>query len=184
MQNGHYLVAQEGDVGQEYSPEGSVVSQYEVSMQGKPFAGGHGPNAWGNRVNNAIRLKNGNTLIATGNQHSILEVNPSGETLWSLMPGDIPDMEFAMTKQLEELPNGNLIIGNTYGASEYPQLIEITNDKEIVWTFKAFVYLGDIPQRSLPGVDSERLTANSTSGFILTATMHTSSSKWSDSQAV
>lgn len=142
--NGNYLVAHEGDGKiREYDRDGNVVWEYFVSLQGKPFKSGHGPDSWGNRVNNAIRLQNGNTLIATGNQHSVIEVNPAGEIVWSLLPGDLPGMAFAMTKQLEELPNGNFIIGNTYGTEDYPQLIEINREKKVPWTFKDFEYLGD-----------------------------------------
>ena len=144
LDNGNYLVAHEGDGKvREYTPKGKVIWTYELFMQGKPPRGGHGPEAWGNKINNAIRLRNGNTLIATGDQHSVIEVNPAGEIVWSIMPGDLPNMVFAMTKQLEELPKGNFIIGNTYGTEDYPQLLEVTRDKKVVWTFKDFDYLGD-----------------------------------------
>jgi outer membrane protein assembly factor BamB len=121
LENGNYLVAHEGDGKvREYTPTGKVIWTYELSMQGKASQNGHGPEAWGNKVNNAIRLRSGNTLIATGDQHSVIEVNPAGEIVWSILPGDLPDMVFAMTKQIEELPNGNFIIGNTYGTNAYP----------------------------------------------------------------
>ena len=45
-----------------------------MPLFGKPPKGGHGPESWGKKVFNAIRLPNGNTLIATGNGHSVLEV--------------------------------------------------------------------------------------------------------------
>jgi len=48
-----------------------------------------------------------------------------------------------MTKQLEELPNGNIIVGDTYGSEAYPQLLEITKDKKVVWTFKDLEHLGN-----------------------------------------
>jgi hypothetical protein len=144
LDNSNFLVAHEGDgTVREYTRSGEVIWQYHVSLQGKPPLTGHGPESWGNYVNNAIRLKNGNTLIATGNQHSVLEVNSDGEIVWSLKSDDLPGMVFSMTKQLEELPNGNLIIGNSYGSAKYPQLLEITRNKEVVWTFSDFKHLGD-----------------------------------------
>ena len=34
------------------------------------------------------------------------------------------------------LPNGNIVIGNCHAGPENPQLIEVTRDKKVVWTFK------------------------------------------------
>ena len=44
---------------------------------------------------------------------------------------------------LELLPNGNLIIGNTHATPENPQLIEVTRDKKVVWTFKDLKTFGN-----------------------------------------
>ena len=52
--------------------------------------GGHGPEAFGNSVYGAVRLKNGNTLIATGNGHSVLEVTPDKKIAWAIHQKDLP----------------------------------------------------------------------------------------------
>ena len=77
LANGNYLVAHESDgFVREYDGAGAIVWEYEVPLFGKAPKDGHGPEAWGNKVFSAIRLANGNTLIGTGNGHSVLEVAP------------------------------------------------------------------------------------------------------------
>jgi hypothetical protein len=44
---------------------------------------------------------------------------------------------------LQLLPNGNLIISNTHAGPDNPQLIEVTRDKKVVWTFKGFTNFGN-----------------------------------------
>jgi hypothetical protein len=41
------------------------------------------------------------------------------------------------------LPGGNIIIGNTHAGPENPQLIEVTRDKKVVWTFRDFNNFGN-----------------------------------------
>jgi hypothetical protein len=144
LADGHSLVAHEGDGKiRGYARDGTVVWSDALSRQNRPRVGGHDPEGWGNLVNNAIRLHNGNTLIVTGSQHFRLKVNPVGEIVPSLLPGDLPGIVFAMTKQLEELPHENFIIGNADGSADHPQLIEVTREKEIVWSFRDFETLGN-----------------------------------------
>lgn len=144
LQNGNYLVCHEGD-GRitEYSRQGDIVWDYNVPLFDRPRAGGHGPEAWGNQAFNALRLPNGNTLIATGNGHSVLEVTPAKEIVWAIHQHDLPGITLAWVTSLEVLPNGNIIIGNCHAGPDNPQLIEVNREKEIVWTFKDFVELGN-----------------------------------------
>jgi hypothetical protein len=44
---------------------------------------------------------------------------------------------------LRPLPNGNLIFGNCHAGPDNPQLIEVTRDKKVVWTFKDFKTFGN-----------------------------------------
>jgi hypothetical protein len=44
---------------------------------------------------------------------------------------------------LEVLPNGHIIIGNCHAGPTNPQLIEVTRDKQVVWTLKDFKNLGN-----------------------------------------
>ena len=53
---------------------GEVVWEYAVPLFGREPADGHGPEAFGNQAFAAVRLASGNTLLTTGNGHSVLEV--------------------------------------------------------------------------------------------------------------
>ncbi|TWT58836.1 Arylsulfotransferase (ASST) [Thalassoglobus neptunius] len=144
LSNGNYLVCHEAD-GRvtEYTADGEIVWDYQVPLFGKEPANGHGPEAFGNQVFNALRLPNGNTLIATGNGHSVLEVSPEKKILWEIHQNDLSGITLAWVTSLEVLPNGNIIIGNCHAGPENPQLIEVNRDKEVVWTFRDFENLGN-----------------------------------------
>lgn len=146
---GNYLVAQEGDgFVRQYDRQGKIVWEYDVPMFGKPAKPGHGPEAFGDAVFSALRLPNGNTLIGTGNGHSVLEVTPEKEIVWQLNQNDLPDITLAWVTTLEVHPNGNIIIGNCHAGEENPQLIEIDRDKNIIWQFKDFKHLGNAVSNS------------------------------------
>lgn len=137
LANGHYLVAHESDgVVREYDAAGTVVWEYEVPLFGRERRSGHGPEAFGNAVYSAIRLPNGNTLIGTGNGHSVLEVSPSKQIVWKLEQNDLPGITLAWVTRVERLPNGNTRLGNCHAGPDHPQFIEVTPSKQVVWTFK------------------------------------------------
>ena len=144
LPSGNYLVCHEKE-GRltEYAPHGDIVWEYEVPLFDKPLAGGHGPEAWGNQLFNARRLENGNTLIATGNGHSVIEVTPTKEIVWQLHQHDLPGITLAWTTTLEVLPSGNILLGNCHAGKDNPQLIELTREKQVVWTFHDWDALGD-----------------------------------------
>ena len=144
LPDGNYLLCHEMD-GRvvEYAPDGEIVWSYDVPLFDKPRADGHGAEAWGNQVFNALRLPNGNTLISTGNGHSVIEVTPDKEIVWSVHQHDLDGITLAWTTSLEVLPNGNIVIGNCHAGPNNPQLIEVTRDKQVVWTFHDFDLLGD-----------------------------------------
>ncbi len=96
------------------------------------------------RVFGAIRLKNGNTLIATGSGNSVIEVSPEKEIVWEIVkkvPGT--EIELAWTTCLQELPNGNLVIGNCHAGENNPQIFEITKEKKVVWEFNEWDLVGN-----------------------------------------
>lgn len=144
LASGNYLVAHEGDGAvREYDGNGDVVWEYAVPLFGKEPRGGHGARAWGNALFAAERLDNGNTLIATGNGHSVIEVTPQKEIVWHLKQYDVPGVTLAWVTTLQPLPNGNLIVGNCHAGPKNPQIIEVTRDKQLVWQFKDFERFGD-----------------------------------------
>jgi outer membrane protein assembly factor BamB len=156
LQNGNYLVCHEGDgVLREYNGKtGDVTWEFPVPLFGKPRKGGHGPEAFGNQLFSAVRLKNGNTLIATGNGHSVLEVTPQKKIVWQIHQNDLPNITLAWVTTLEVLPNGNYVIGNCHAGPKNPLLIEIEpKSKKVVWTFDRFDLFGNsAPNSQLLGV--------------------------------
>src|SRR5262249_21030619 len=140
----HYLVAQESDgYVREYDSSGTIVWEYEVPLFGQERRNGHGPEAFGNSVFSAVRLANGNTLIGAGNGHSVLEVTPQKEIVWKIEQHDLPGITLAWVTRVERLPNGNTRLGNCHAGPDNPQFIEVTKDKEVVWTFKDWKIFGN-----------------------------------------
>lgn len=159
LSNGHYLVAHEADqVVKEYDPDGKVIWEFPIPLFGKEPARGHGPDGFGGRCFNAIKAANGNYLIATGNGHSVLEVTPEKEIVWKLEQNDLEGITLAWVTTIQELSNGNLVIGNCHAGPDNPQIIEITRDKEIVWRFNDFETFGNALAVSLI-VDGETAKA-------------------------
>ncbi len=141
---GTYLVAQERDgCVREYDASGKIVWEYQVPLFGKTPKGGHGLEAFGNSLYSAVRLKNGNTLIGGGNGHCVLEVTPGKQIVWQLHQDDLPGIRLAWVTTVARLPNGNTAFGNCHAGPEYPQIIEVTPDKKVVWTFRNFDAFGN-----------------------------------------
>ncbi|MEX2213828.1 MAG: PQQ-binding-like beta-propeller repeat protein [Phycisphaeraceae bacterium] len=128
LDNGHYLVAHEGDLAvREYDGDGKVVWEYEAKTQ----------------VYSAIRLKNGNTLIGSGSGHSVIEVSPDKRIVWAVSENDLPGCKLAWVTQVARLENGNTIIVNCHAGPSNPQIVEVTPEKKIVWSFKDFEVFGN-----------------------------------------
>jgi len=112
----------------EYDRTGKVVWDYLIKT----------------RVYGAIRLKNGNTLIASGSGKSIVEVTPEKKVVWEIN-GQVPgtDIGLGWMTCLQELPNGNRIIGNCHAGDKNPQIFEITKDKKVVWQWDQWDLVGN-----------------------------------------
>ncbi len=144
LANGHYLVCHEGEgTVKEYDDAGKVVWQYTIDLNGRPASGGHGVEGHGINLFSAVRLANGNTLIGGGNNNRVVEVNPKGEVVWQVDQKDLPGITLAWVTTVQSLPNGNVVIGNCHAGKDNPQLIEVTRDKKVVWTFKDFKTFGN-----------------------------------------
>lgn len=129
LDNGNYLsCAENPGVVTEYDKDGKVVWEYPTKT----------------RVYGAIRLKNGNTLIATGSGNSVIEVSPDKKVVWDITK-KVPDTDISLawTTTLQELPNGNRIIGNCHAGDKNPQIFEITKDKKVVWEFDEWELVGN-----------------------------------------
>ena len=105
---GNHLVTSENPgVVTEYNRKGEIVWEYLINT----------------RCYGAIRLKNGNTLIASGSGHSVVEVSPDKKVVWEIkdkVPGT--DIGLGWMTALQELKNGNFIIGNCHAGEANPQI--------------------------------------------------------------
>ena len=129
LDNGNYLCcAERPGVVTEYDSKGKVVWEYLINT----------------RVYGAIRLKNGNTLIASGSGNSVVEVTPDKKVVWDItkkVPGT--DITLGWMTMLQEFPNGNRVIGNCHAGDKNPQIFEITKDKKVVWQFDEWELVGN-----------------------------------------
>jgi hypothetical protein len=87
----------------------------------------------------AVRLKNGNTLITEGD-HTVLEVNKQGETVWQFSQEDAPEYKFIIFQEASRLANGDTVICNWCPHNLDPkfwsgtvQVLEVTPAKKVVW---------------------------------------------------
>jgi outer membrane protein assembly factor BamB len=161
LESGNYLVCHEGDgVVREYSPQGATAWEFPVPLFDKTPAAGHGVEAFGNQCFSALRLANGNTLIATGNGHRVIEVSPAKEVVWQLTSDDLPGIELAWVTTLQQLPSGNIVIGNCHAGEKNPQIIEVNREKKIVWQFLDFDRFGNsLTNTQILTTDGSRIVA-------------------------
>ncbi len=145
LANGNYLVAHmDSRVVKEYDPNGNVVRK--IPTKGGPYS--------------AVRLPDGNTLIACGEGPSkaqVFEVDQGGRVVWEITNDDLPGIQLAFMTGLQRLPNGNTVMSNWLGHGKFgqaPHVIEVTRDKKVVWTFadhKAVSTVSSIQVLDVPG---------------------------------
>jgi outer membrane protein assembly factor BamB len=151
LDNGGYLVCHEGDgFIREYDDQGVVVWEFEVPLFGHERKDGHGREAFGNKAFAAVRLADGNTLIATGNGHSLIEVTHEKEIIWQLEQNDLDGITLAWVTTIEVLPNGHYVFGNCHAGEGQPVLIEIDpKSRKVVWTLDQYSQLGNNVSNSI-----------------------------------
>jgi outer membrane protein assembly factor BamB len=122
LENGNILAALSGEeVAREFRPDGSVAWE-------------NGKHHW---LFQALRLPGGNTLLSCGTENRLVEVDPSGKTVWELTPQDVPEVGMIWTTGVERLENGNLLVSNFLHGRKEPgaHAFEVTRDKKVVWKF-------------------------------------------------
>lgn len=131
---GNYLVSHEAEnLVREYRRDGSIAWEHNV----------------GSKVYSASRLANGNTLIGTGDGHSVQEISPDHKIVWQISEKEIPNVRLAWVTMVERLPNGNTWIVNCHG-EEQPQILEVTPEKKVVWNFRDFERFGNALPVAIP----------------------------------
>lgn len=123
LPNGHYLVPQEKTV-REYDAQGKVVWERqnpESSLDNRSFC--------------CLRNAAGHTLISLTVGNHIIEVDAAGKVVWELRDGDLANVRVNRTTALAWLPNGNIIFSNYAARAPQPKLVEITRQKQVVWSY-------------------------------------------------
>jgi len=116
--------------------EGKVV---EYDLDGKEVWSVQAPNVW-----SAVRLKNGNTLLAGDSKLYAREVNPGGDTVWEFTQADAP-FKLYNIQTAQRLSNGDTVLcfwcaGNKQTAEwdGTVQVVEVTSAKKIVWALSSW----------------------------------------------
>lgn len=128
LPNGNYIAPHLFDFAvKEYKPDtGEVVKTIATDERGRdkrdwPFT--------------AIRLKNGNTLIACTNGNRIIETDAEGKIVWSVTNADLGEKLFNDACGAQRLPNGNTVISSYHAKGNQVKLFEVTRDKKVVWRY-------------------------------------------------
>jgi hypothetical protein len=123
LPNGHYLVPQDKTV-REYDAAGKVVWERkspESKLDNRSFC--------------CLRNAAGQTLISLTVANHVIEVDAAGKVVWELRDGDLPGVSVNRATALAWLPNGNIVFSNYAARAPQPKLVEITRDKQVVWTY-------------------------------------------------
>jgi hypothetical protein len=117
--------------------EGKVV---EYDLDGKVVWSVAAKTPW-----QAVRLKNGNTLIAGDASRYAREVNAKGETVWEFTPADAPGYKLGNFQTADRLANGDTVItlwiAGDNDTTHWPgtvQVLEVTPAKRIVWALSSW----------------------------------------------
>ena len=121
LADGHYLVTFSGEnLVRELDADGKAVRT--IPVPGNPYA--------------ALRLPGGNTLIACGDGHKLIEVDPQDKVVWKIEENDLPGNPLRFVAGIQRLPNGNTVVCNWGGhgfLGKQPLIFEVTPDKKVVW---------------------------------------------------
>jgi hypothetical protein len=129
LPSGNYLAPHLLDKAvKEYTPEGKVVREFKTPQEDPK-------EAW---PFTAIRLGNGNTLIACTHGNMVIEVDKEGKEVWRISNADLPTPLLKDACGVQRLANGNTVI-TSYGAGKADEvkMLEVTPEKKVVWTYKS-----------------------------------------------
>ncbi len=117
----------------EYDNSGKLIK--EVKVFGNPFS--------------VKILNNSNWLVACGDSHRLIEINSkTTDIVWEIKQNDIEGVKLHFVAETNILSNGNKMIcnwqGHAKGANPTPKLIEVDENREIVWQLPANVNIGRI----------------------------------------
>lgn len=115
----------------EYTAKGIIVKEFNTDL---PELGGRTDENW---PFTAIRLKNGNTVVALTHGNKLIEMDVEGKVVWQISNADFKEKIFQDPCGAQRLPNGNTVIAS-YAANEGIKLFEVDRNKNLVWSYKGY----------------------------------------------
>ena len=127
----HYLAQLWGEgTAVEVDSRGREVWRFQVSKtaRGRYPAG---------TVQDVLRLKNGNTLIACGTQARLLEVDRTGKVVWEFDGKTDPNLNFTNACGLQQLRDGSILVTNFLrgNSGRGAHAFRLSPQKKITWTW-------------------------------------------------
>ncbi|WP_286764423.1 MULTISPECIES: hypothetical protein [Rhodopirellula] len=116
-----------------YSPEGEVLSKLDTTVPGDTD---HKIHTW---PFTAIRHGDGQTLVCCTHGNRVIDFDADGNVIWTLTNEDLPGAWLQDPCGAQVLPNGNIVITSYAGGRadvDAPKLMEVTRDKQVVWTYR------------------------------------------------
>lgn len=131
--NGNYLVPHLLNFAVfEYDAKGNVVSKIDTTVPGDAEKKIH---SW---PFTAIRHHKGQTLVCCTNGNRVVDYAADGSIAWQLTNDDLDGEWLQDPCGGQVLPNGNVVITSYAGGRKdpnAPKLLEVTREKEVVWTY-------------------------------------------------
>jgi len=129
--DGTYLVPHLLDFAiKRYDSTGKVLATIDTRVPGEPKV-----NSW---PFTAIALADGGILAGLTNGNRVAEYAPDGKLRWEITTADV-DGAIADACGIQRLPNGNTMIASYHIGKEGVRLLEVTPEKQVVWTWTADV---------------------------------------------
>lgn len=133
LPNGNYLVPHLLDFAVfEYDANGKVVSKIDTTVPGDADKKIH---SW---PFTAIRHGKDQTLVCCTNGNRVVDYAADGSIAWQLTNDDLDGPWLQDPCGGQVLPNGNVVITSYAGGRKdpnAPKLLEVTPDKQVVWTY-------------------------------------------------
>lgn len=124
--NGHYWVClMDEQKLVELAPDGTLLRA--IPLDGQPTE--------------SVALPNGHLLVSLWRKTRVVEFDENFQVVWEIGEKELPGYPLLHPVGLQRLPNGNTVIGNFSGKiggepdARQAMLIEVTPDKQVVWTF-------------------------------------------------
>lgn len=113
-----------------YGADGAVLSTIDTHVSGEPKI-----NSWPFTV---IALADGGILAALTNGNRVVEFAADGSVRWQVTAADT-DEAINDACGVQRLPNGNTMIASYRIGKNGVRLLEVSPEKEVVWSWKANV---------------------------------------------